>query len=67
MWEKFRFSEAPNCSCEHVQTVVNAKGLQLQGDLVNSSDQIRPVTASKRPLLVRFDWYSRKQTPVHMG
>ena len=20
-----------------------------------------------RPLLVRFDWYSRKKTPVHMG
>ena len=21
----------------------------------------------KRPLLVRFDWYSRSQTPVHLG
>ena len=22
---------------------------------------------SQRPLLVRFKWYSRKQTPVHVG
>ena len=28
---------------------------------------VHPVTISKRPLLVRFDWYSRKQTPVHIG
>lgn len=21
----------------------------------------------RRPLLVRFDWYSRKKTPVHVG
>ena len=25
------------------------------------------VQTSTRPLLVRFDWYSQKQTPVHIG
>ena len=25
------------------------------------------IKAAQRPLLVRFDWYSRKQTPVHIG
>ena len=35
--------------------------------VVNGSDIGHPVTISKRPLLVRFDWYSRKQTPVHIG
>ena len=38
-----------------------------QENTVNGSDVGHPVTVSKRPLLVRFDWYSRKQTPVHIG
>ena len=25
------------------------------------------VKQNKRPLLVRFDWYSRSHTPVHIG
>ena len=69
MWEKFGFFEAANCSCEDIlkQQVVSTKRPRLQKDLANSSDLMRPVPASKRPLLVRFDWYSRKHTPVHMG
>ena len=34
---------------------------------VGNRSTVHPVTISKRPLLVRFDWYSRKQTPVHIG
>lgn len=25
------------------------------------------VESSRRPLLVRFDWYSRKKSPIHIG
>lgn len=36
----------------------------------NSSDlggfQV-PIASTRRPLLVRFNWYSSQQTPVHVG
>lgn len=35
--------------------------------LLNNSVFLQALTAAKRPLLVRFDWYSRKNTPVHVG
>ena len=34
---------------------------------LNSSVFVQAITAPQRPLLVRFDWYSRKNTPVHIG
>ena len=40
--------------------------LSLQPSL-NSSVFAQAITAPQRPLLVRFDWYSRKITPVHIG
>ena len=33
----------------------------------NSSVFLQTLAAQRRPLLVRFDWYSRKTTPVHIG
>ena len=65
--ERFGCFEAANYSREDQQQRGKAKRAQLQKDLVNSSDLLRPVPTSKRPLLVRFDWYSRKHTPVHIG
>ena len=35
--------------------------------LLNSSVFMQALDAPARPLLVRFDWYSRKNTPVHIG
>ena len=28
---------------------------------------VETLTPPKRPLLVRFDWYSRKKSPIHIG
>ena len=48
--------------------VSNGKGAELSPLLeLNSSLFLRGLTAPWRPLLVRFDWYSRKTTPVHIG
>ena len=35
--------------------------------LLNSSAFSQSLISPQRPLLVRFDWYSRKITPVHIG
>ena len=34
---------------------------------LNSSAFLQALDAPRRPLLVRFDWYSKKVTPVHIG
>ena len=33
----------------------------------NNSNTTHFAKLWKRPLLVRFDWYSRRQTPIHIG
>ena len=45
-------------------------GAELRGEPQtrrNSSEFLHVIAAQRRPLLVRFDWYSRKTTPVHIG
>ena len=44
------------------------EGAELHRSLgLNSSAFLQTLAAPRRPLLVRFDWYSRKITPVHIG
>ena len=43
------------------------KGAELQPLLLNNSVFLQALSTPQRPLLVRFDWYSRKITPVHIG
>ena len=66
LWEQSRLRLLENaklCGDHHrIEEDVSSKD-----NTVNGSDIGHPVTISKRPLLVRFDWYSRKQTPVHIG
>ena len=66
LWEQSRLrllENAKPCGDHHrIEKDVSSKD-----NTVNGSDVGHPVTISKRPLLVRFDWYSRKQTPVHIG
>lgn len=66
LWEQSRLrllENAKPCGDHHgIEADVSSKDKS-----VNGSDVGHPVTISKRPLLVRFDWYSRKQTPVHIG
>ncbi len=50
------------CSCEQQPSIRVAS--------VWSNDSVElavPGLATRRPLLVRFNWYSRKTTPVHIG
>jgi len=66
LWEQSRLrllENAKPCGDHHgIEEDVSS-----QDNTVNGSDIGNPVTISNRPLLVRFDWYSRKQTPVHIG
>ena len=41
--------------------------LRLQHLHLNSSVFMQALNSPRRPMLVRFDWYSRKVTPVHIG
>ena len=47
-----------------------SRGAELREEtlrLNSSAEFLRALESPKRPLLVRFDWYSRKTTPVHIG
>ena len=53
----------------NAETNIAVGGAELhRGSLrLNSSEFLQALAAPRRPLLVRFDWYSRKTTPVHIG
>ena len=68
LWEQSRLGrllENASRSCSSYQGDTD-ENTSLKNKVGNRST-VHPVTISKRPLLVRFDWYSRKQTPVHIG
>ena len=65
LWEQYRLStldDPQSCACSCDQT----QGAQVETNM-NGTGLISPAATSRRPLLVRFDWYSRKQTPIHIG
>ena len=65
----YRFSQTAAATKQTQGVAVsNGKGAELSLLLeLNSSVFLDGLTAPWRPLLVRFDWYSRKNTPVHIG
>ena len=65
LWEQSRLSRL----LENATRLCSSHQGDTDADtsLKNRVENRSTVTISKRPLLVRFDWYSRKQTPVHIG
>ena len=65
----YRFSQTAAATKQTPGAAVsNGKGAELSLLLqLNSSVFLHGLAAPWRPLLVRFDWYSRKTTPVHIG
>ena len=78
-WEVLRLSNSChydlNIGCSNpVQQTANAKSSDVHQSL--RSDEETNITImllgkfsriTDRPPLVRFDWYSQKRTPVHIG
>ena len=56
-------SPEQRCGCNQVHKSTNSATLIISFD----HNDTHLSTLSKRPLLVRFDWYSRKRTPIHIG
>ena len=69
--EQFRVIDDGGCQPHRVKVQQEraAAGSESEGaePLLNNSVFLQALAAPKRPLLVRFDWYSRKNTPVHIG
>ena len=50
-----------------VGVLVQEKGRNQRSEQHLSAGLSHYEKLSKRPLLVRFNWYSRKKTPIHVG
>ena len=68
-WEQLKLAELGTTSCgSGGQVRASLDGEVSRPGNGSEPDGLQvPVAASKRPLLVRFDWYSSQRTPVHMG
>ena len=69
VWEALVMTRSCS-SCD--ASVLRVSPLGEQGDVDPSRGALanftqRLLQLQNRPLLVRFDWYSRKKTPVHIG
>lgn len=67
-WEMLSFDAMDSCSsiCPKPSCAnSNIDGHRLSNE--TSSMVARVLEGERRPLFVRFDWYSKKTTPVHVG
>ena len=70
-WEWLAMSRT-DCSAIVSKEKNNEAGNRAERDAIRNKQQLTNFTwqmlkQQSRPLLVRFDWYSRKKTPIHQG